>query len=1163
MIALMYEGLQMDIFIRELKSILETMIVKRNVEAEKYETVEILQEAEMYVMVKDGIDDFTSYSTFHFDVYMELGIPPAKVSEYGADKNKIPYNIRSALVKLERKYILEHYEEKNNYYRRLSGMPDYEDTDKIYAPENDIGISTDIEVYKLDRGSIGRLISSGLMAKLKEKYPDKLYLNYVGDRAIDWYTARKALNYEMLFIRSSNPDNIATDFKKFYSNAREYYMIAVYNNNIMKAYKYYDNFIGLCILLMAIQRMFSSVFHEGIARDFYDTQIIRYLFDSYSVPYIEDMTIDQMKLLAKNLNIFLSFKSSDRVLFDLCAVFGFTNVSIYKYLLVRNHIHSSQTGKPIFPKKTVVNSDGTITEGPDYESMFDIYFQKVNMKTKDINTALVDMTNRMEYNDMTVGDIYWVDDEKLREKIYTAELNYIESKYISIDVMFKITAMMYEISHFFRMVIDNNQEFRKAYVLLPKVSSKAHDLYSIIIFLCAFFCKRYGFTGEIPLKPAATAYVYGFNFHADMAQIIADVIDSKYLDEDVIQYMLNFSIEDNRDVDRIYRNIKTLKDFVVEQMAMTKNIYVYRAYKKFYNSILVIEDKETVYKKNDGTYANDYFELLRDLDPELYFYLDDFDVSDSKYTDEIMIHVLYKLETLCDQLKYLHTAVDASALVAVLLRLINFFKSYTVDLSHAGILYVFDDRYFNMLKILDEIWQADVTWWNNDGFLKNYYDAISGVDIRFNDRERIKLLEDMYWYILSSIADKISLNEKLPTHIDMDTATNLLKEYSDMFSVDIDLNNRDVIKLITCLAEYIIKFLISERIDFKEKLPTHIDMDTATKFLGEYSDSVNVLVELSESDKVVLCSVIAELIVKMYLSDKIVISELLSAQVNTNQMTKIFDQYSDGLLGLIKIIYNQKVSLIDWLANNTIKSFIDEYIHLKEKLGGTVDTNAFSSLLKEYSDSTEVQIDESHNDNLRFELVIKSIIEKIAVVSKLITKDIQSSEIVWDIGTCVNLIEDEFVAGEIRSELNDKLGFVARLTRTLVEQMFGDDYNLRDEKIHTVISYITDRIISVVSDSFDMRVSGCKNEILKVIDSSFIESKIYSNEKLEIRNELSSVLESYLKTVLLNDDAVGASVHKELELIRLLVCKIGDIFVNYEFSDKLSFRETLKKQVSP
>lgn len=588
---MMYEGLQMDIFIKELKILLSSIVFKRNVLASAGDTLEITKEAEMYLMAVEGMDDFSSYVNFDRDVYKMAGIPDALISEYLNDKTKIPYGLRDAIVALERKYIIANYVEKNNYYRMLNGLPDLDDTDFVYVPKNDYDISTNIPIHQLDPTNMARLMNSGILPTIIAANPTKKYLSHLGDYSVSIFKSREAMNYEMLYCSNTDPSNIGLDFKKYYTNAREYYMNAIYNPNLAKTYKFYDNFIGFCIIIMAVQRLFASIYKQGITRDFYDTQLIRYLFESYNIPYIEEMTLDQMKIMAKNLNVFLAMKSSTRVLFDICSIFGFNNVNIYKYLLVRDHVKDAVTGAPYFATKTIANGDGTFSTQPDYAKMYDIYFQKVNVQSQDMSTALDDKSNKVDYSAMVANDIYWVDDDALREKLYTAKFNRIESKYISLDIMFKITAMMYEICHTFRMIMDNHSQFSKVSISVPKISSKQQDLFTLVIFLCAMFCKRFKFKGEIPLKPASIAYVYGFNFNADLTKIINDVQQSKYIDSTVIQYMLNFSVNSSKDVDRIYSNIKTLKDFIVEQMATTKNYEVYRAYRALYNSVLNYQDR--------------------------------------------------------------------------------------------------------------------------------------------------------------------------------------------------------------------------------------------------------------------------------------------------------------------------------------------------------------------------------------------------------------------------------------------------------------------------------------------------------------------------------------------------------------------------------------------
>lgn len=901
---MMYQGLQMDIFIRELKILLSSIVFKRIKEADKYETLEMTKSAEMYLMVVEGMDDFTSYVNFDYSVYKAAGVSDALISEYRLDKEKVPYGLRDSLIKLERQYIISNYVEKNNYYRMLNGLPDYGDTEFVYVPANNFDITTTVPVHQLDVTNMARLMNSGLLKTIIDSNPTKKYLNFLGDYSTSVYKARKALNYEMLYCTTTDPDNITFDFKKFYSNAREYYMGAIYNPNIANVYKYYDNFIGFCIIIMAVQRLFASIFKQGITRDFYDTQLIRYLFDSYNIPYIEEMTLDQMKIMAKNLNIFLAMKSGTRVLFDLCSIFGFNNVNIYKYLLVRDHNRSSVTGKPIFVDKTVANGDGTFTTVPDYAAMYEVYFQKVNVKAKDLGAAMEDKTNKISYASMITNDIYWVDDEELREKIYTANFNHIESKYISMDIMFKITAMMYEICHTFRMIIDHHEEFAKVSISVPKISNKQQDLFSLIIFICAMFCKRFGFKGEIPLRPESIAYVYGFNFHTDLTKIVSDVLSSKYIDSSVVKYMLNFSVNSSKDVDRIYKNIKTLKDFVTEQMASTKNIEVYRAYKSLYNSILVVQDKDTIYTKSDGKLAGSYDDMLKDINPELHTFLANFNTSDEKASVEIMEHVLYRIEDLCSDYKYLHMAVESNALFTVLIKLVKLFKSYTVDLTSAGILYLFDDRYFNMMKVLDGISSIEVKMDVESKLNAIYLDLIECMMITIPEKDKIKLKETIEYFVKFYVKDRINLSDSCFIEVNKEMKTRMMNQYADDFSYLVSIPKEERLKLYDRMTSMIIYSFGNSMIEMRDEVVKILsDTDISTKiFLQDNAlRKINAYIEsdVKMKDSIgkwgirsfvndhMVFNAIADILDKIFITKKLEITDFSYPEIRYPQESKI------------------------------------------------------------------------------------------------------------------------------------------------------------------------------------------------------------------------------------------------------------------------------------
>ena len=808
----------MDIFMRELKNVVGSIVFKQNKEASKYETLEIRQKADVYIMVKDGLDDFSSYVNFDTEVYRKAGIPEHQIFEYQKDKALIPYGLRDVMISLQREKILADYTEKNNYYRMLSGLPDIEDLENIYVPENDYSINTKIPVHLLGSTDMARLYGSGIIKTLIAQYPKKKYLQFLGEKSISWHTARKALNYELLRYDMTEPDIIGLDFKRFYSYAREYFMTAVYNSSLSSIHKYYDNIIGMFILVMATQRTIAEVYKQGITRDFYDVQLIRYLFNSYNIPFIEEMTMDQMKLLAKNLNIFLSYKSTTKGIFNICSIFGFSNVNIYKYFLVKNHL-TDEKGMPIFEDITIANGDGTFDIKPNYQRMYDIYFQKINVMEEDINAELENPTNRVDYTSMTVNDPYWCDDDALREKIYESAYNHIETKYLSLDIMFKITEMMYEICHVFRMIMDNNKEFKKISIDVPKISSKQQDLFSIVIFLCALFCKRYNFKGNIPLKPESIAYVYGFNFRTDLDKIISDILstDNKYIDRKVVNYMINFTVANSKDVGRIYKNIKDLKDFIVERMAETKNIDSYRAYKALYKSVLIVQDSETVYKKKDGTCASTYADLLKDINPELWGVYNNLSPTD-KATSEVFTHLLYKLEELSSEFKYLHLAVESQSLFGILVKLINFFKSYTVHLSSAGLLYLFDDRYFNMMKILDKINSIEVKMEIKDVINALYIDLINVMQIEVTEKEAINIKDQLSAVVKYYINERLYLKDNVYWETSKDLSDAILTTFADTFSANVTLSEKEIMAIVDRMQHTIINILNREYIKFVDKL---------------------------------------------------------------------------------------------------------------------------------------------------------------------------------------------------------------------------------------------------------------------------------------------------------------------------------------------------------
>lgn len=838
-------NIQMGEFITQLKMLLRSVVVKRDKLAAAFETdLEQHKAADRYVNTIDNGDQWDSYVKFDRDVLLAAGLDATLIDQYIADKEKIPREMRPKVVSLQKQYIIDSYVEMNEYYRMLHGDPPidvikahdewvehkddpgYNKEDPfIYCPINNYDIPINIPVHMLNDQYINIMESLGILDQLKADYPNTPYLNYLGKRSIEYYTARTTNNYGLLYADVSGIEPVLReDFITLYGKARSYYMMGFYNKEYSNIFLWYDEFIGFCIITMAIQRVIANIYKQGLTRDFYDVSLIKYLFQSYSIPYIEDLDIKYQRALAKDLNRLLRYKSTDKVLYDVAHLLGFYDVNIYKYYLVKTHV-LDEDGKPIFPKTQYTENGKTYTV-PDYEKMYRFHFQQVNLKDEDVNTALVDRRYMHEYKDIILQDPYWVDDPELKQKMYETEFNHVVSKYMSMDVMIKMVEMMYEITHTIRFVFDCD-DFKKTTLNIPIISEYDIPLYDLIILMCALYARKCHLPGTIPIKGYQIANVYGFNFKRDIPALIEAIYDTKDLrtgdilfgedtqmfyivkpgttskmpnhfknnlsgtvtddmliidkprfhpmdvvkltqplpvydegtwyqyndiTDTIYQYTngemvphevtnvatIGFNLIDNNlatyikqlhaieasDIGTMYEDVKTLRKFIVLMMEETKDKDVYEQYRKLYRALLVTEDVAELYRDSRGNVYSTFEDLLKNINPDLYsVYVRDA-ISDTEVNNDINA-ILSKLASFGDY-KYLANINRAETMFSTVLKLVRFFKSYTVDFINSGIQYIMSDKYFQSIKLMDdwEITSSSIELFDKDDKTKYYRDLI-------------------------------------------------------------------------------------------------------------------------------------------------------------------------------------------------------------------------------------------------------------------------------------------------------------------------------------------------------------------------------------------------------------------------------------------------------
>ena len=842
-------------FISQVKSILLSMVIKRDKAARLFETdLEYTKAADKYINTIDYGDYWDSYVKFDYDVLVDAGLDKSLIPWYMESKDNIPREMRSKVMTLQKNKIINNYVEHNNYYRMLNGQPPIEDLEEydkwveeqkkehpdpsitnpfVYSPENDYDIPTDIPVHKLSTEDISFMESVGILPELRTKYPNKGYLNYLGTKSISIYTSRTASNFDILYIDYVRIEStILNDFRLFYDKARAYYMIAIYNREFTNTFAWYDEFIGFCIVIMAVQRLISNIYKQGLTRDFYDAELIKFLFKSYSIPYIEDLDLSYQRALAKSLNVLLQNKATDKVLYDVSYLLGFYDINIYKYYLVKRQFLDSYN-RPVFVYKVDPITGETV---PDYPAMFDFHFQQINLKEKAMNTALTDNRNTVNYYSIIAEDPYWINDDELKQKIYETDFNHVVTKYMSLDVSIKVVELIYEVCHTIRMMIDDQKEYKKIAVLVPKIAPHELSLFDLVIFLCAMGASKFGLEGKVPINARKIASVYGFNFKLDLSALrdsifnttdmefgdyicvtgdeddytyyqytgsgnfkevndiytstslpIDDlVIDRLYhvkgddvimkwtedgwftfaeitevstmeyshVDPSLVKFLLNMSAVDLKTVDQMYQNIKGLRVLITEYLYKVKDKDVYYQYRKLYNSLLTVLDTEDLYQKDGAQYLS-FSSLLEVTNPELYTLWDSIKEREESldyYIDAIFV----KFASLSDY-KYLANANRADTIFEFVMKLIRFFKSYTVDFVNSGVHFFFADHYLTALKIMDwfNIGMAEILFKDviaqNRGWYKDWIDTMASI---LDIKSRINFHDTLRMYGLMRIYDE-------------------------------------------------------------------------------------------------------------------------------------------------------------------------------------------------------------------------------------------------------------------------------------------------------------------------------------------------------------------------------------------------------------------------
>ena len=695
------------------------IIWKNDSLSKKYEVNTDPYLVELFLTANRGILNFNVIQAFPRSVLRMIGIPESDIEMCAADKNKIPQNRRKDAVSEYQTALsmknpttgrlgyetasegwVSIYEEQNDYYRMLNGLPSINDTNYIY--NTDTRWTTDIPVHELPLIDRLEMEDAGVLDSLIKKYPEAEYLKYCGSKMIDIFTARVANRFEILWKHNVDSSTLEEDFSAVYDSCCNLVNSVFYSDAFKKTNALYENFLAMSILFMTIQTMQYHYLSVDVIRDFYDTESLKYVYDSYSVPFYNEIPLEYHRKIVKNINKLIGYKGSSQVFFDLFDIFD-TNMNIYTYYLTKVH-RFDEHGNPEFTIKKDEQGNPMYDENGDpilAPSNYDITFARGEIY-QDPSLSVADPLNKSEYETITIPDPYWIEDANIKKVLEDTSFNFNETKYIGVQTSFDLLKIAYENAYVFKMIMDNKTITSRLVYQWIDLGIEA-SLYQIFIYLAALVCKYHGYEGLISDKLPYTAAVLGYDFKASLT-IIKDNIDKNpYLrnNTELKERIRGMSITNALSVDTTLANMQAIESMLMSGYLNASTREEFNAYRDLYNTLMTSKIIDEVYTKPDGTVAESFSDLLRSRAPDLYTrYIN---LEEGSIEDELTV-IIDKIEEIITNLKYSpHSlGIESSSLIDNLFRILRFFKSAKAEMIGYNVIYMITMRGVNFFKLVDE-----------------------------------------------------------------------------------------------------------------------------------------------------------------------------------------------------------------------------------------------------------------------------------------------------------------------------------------------------------------------------------------------------------------------------------------------------------------------------
>ena len=821
---------------------LDTVLKLQNL-ADSCETVESLKRADLYIACMEGTAIFEIFPNVSVSALQSAGIiAPELVNRCLIDKNNVPLDKRNAVTKALVTEYIENYEELNMYYRALHGLPPIgrEDYVEDWLPPNGVIIDLEKPVHMMDLSEISILEKYGVLDNMIEEDPsNRQYMRHLGKKVIDYYTARKANRFDILYLPNIDSDAIYKLYKDKLDSNKFYVLRTIYSEAFRYGSDYYDNFIAVLIVIITIIDVISRV-QEFIARkEIFDIRSVQYIFKSNGIPFYEEIPLKYQISMVKNLHTLLRYKSTKKCMINICKLFGFDNIKIFKYYLLRNRKVNLNTGEYYYEQDL---------EGNEVlDKMYELKFLKIPLE-EDLDDYIRVGSNYIDYDEVTELDPTWdggLEHEDVMKQLLHEEFNFVRTKYISIDTVYDIAKISAQQSYFFNFLYDNVDLEGLLNISVPFIdATRTFNIADLFTFLTALTYHYNRTKDTIMDTQSKVLYVNGFNFKADLATLAAEIstradvttaITSGTVDhaKDILNRfnIPQSSIPSMKEMMDIYVNNTQIRQELIDGMNNADNKHIYDIYKKLYDALMTVELTLDYYKNPEtGDFYRDdegdatFSEYLKNKDTDLYaliLEIESFEdeASKNQYIANVIDSITWALEEFIasDEFEGIYAglpSVSAEVVKTYIATIINFYKSYKVDFLGMNTIYTFNDKNSGFITIIDGMWFN--RFFQKDEYI-TLYQRVARSMVNMTHDERIALIDkvildidtwsthhpeihltmndfvELFYYFIKP--DDVILNEEIASFITNRTIRENLISIIDNPNFNVSLSSKDILNI--------------------------------------------------------------------------------------------------------------------------------------------------------------------------------------------------------------------------------------------------------------------------------------------------------------------------------------------------------------------------------